>query len=357
MASEIVSPGLENVVAAETVLSLADPATGAMWVRGRPLPDLVEQGYEATVALVWEGFIDHGLTPAGIKDLFGAARCTAFEQGRAWRPLMSGRPVDEGVRILLALLPDESAPAEIVAGLAVGVPAMLRIAAGKQPIAPDPTLSTAGDFLRMLHDRPASDTTAAALDTYFTVMLDSGLSPSTFTARTVASTRASAVSAVLAAWCAFTGPLHGGAPGPTLDLLDAAAVTDDLDAWLEQKLRAGERLMGFGHRVYRGNDPRAKAMREALTRMGSSASRLAFAMHLEECVARAVERTKPGRRLPANVEIMAALLLDAVGIPRDAFTAVFAVTRSAGWIAHAAEQRQRGRMIRPASKYVGPPVA
>jgi citrate synthase len=187
-------------------------------------------------------------------------------------------------------------------------------------------------------------------------MADSGMSASSFTARVVASTRASVGCAVLGAWCAFTGPIHGGAPGPTLDLLDALAATDDMDAWIERKLRGGERLMGFGHRVYRGNDPRAAAMRVALQRMGPAAGRLAFAAQVEARVAAVLERVKPGLRLPANVEIMAALLLDAVGIPREAFTSVFAVGRCASWIAHALEQQKTGRMFRPESRYVGPAV-
>jgi citrate synthase len=209
----------------------------------------------------------------------------------------------------------------------------------------------------MWHGAPAGPAMVAALDTYFTVMAESGMGASSFTARIVASTRASLTAAVLAAWCAFTGPLHGGAPGPTLDMLDEAQRAPDLDAWLEAKLRAGERLMGFGHRVFRGNDPRAEAMRLALTAMGPLAGRLAFAAHLEARVAEVVARVKPGRSLPPNVEIMAALLLDAVGFPAEAFTPVFAVGRCAGWIAHALEQRKTGRLIRPASKYVGPDSA
>jgi citrate synthase len=162
--------------------------------------------------------------------------------------------------------------------------------------------------------------------------------------------------AVLAAWCAFTGPLHGGAPGPTLDLLDAAEGQADLEGWLEARLRGGERLMGFGHRVFQGNDPRAEAMRRSMQAMGPHAGRLAFAGRLERAVAVAIDRVKPGRKLPPNVEIMAALLLDSVGIGRDAFTLAFAVGRSAGWLAHAMEQQKTGRMIRPVSAYIGPPV-
>jgi citrate synthase len=213
--------------------------------------------------------------------------------------------------------------------------------------------------LRMLHGVAPSEAQAKTLDTYFAAMAESGMGPATFTARTVASTRASLAAAVLAAWCSFTGPLHGGAPGPTLDMLDAAAAAeaaDDLDAWIERKLTSGERLAGFGHRVFRGNDPRAAALRAALQKMAPGASRLDFVAHLEQRVAAVVARVKPGRHLPANVEVMAALLLDAVGIPRQAFTAIFAITRSAGWIAHALEQLKTGRMIRPASEYVGPPI-
>ncbi len=263
------------------------------------------------------------------------------------------RPLAEGVRQCLARLPDGAPPAAIVAALSVAVPALLRAARGEAPLRPDPTLGTAADLLRMLHGVPAGEPSVAALDTYFAVMAESGLSGSSFTARVIASTRASLVCAVLGAWCAFTGPLHGGAPGPTLDLLDALAATDDVDGWIERKLVAGERLMGFGHRVFRGNDPRAEAMRAALRRMGPAANRLAFAEYVQQRVAAVLARVKPGRSLPANVEIAAALLLDAVGIPREAFTPVFAVSRCAGWLAHAMEQRQTGRMIRPTSRYIG----
>jgi citrate synthase len=200
---------------------------------------------------------------------------------------------------------------------------------------------------------------AEALDTYFTALIDNGLNTSAFTARVVASSQASLVSAVLGAYCAFTGPLHGGAPGPTLAMLDEAAASGDVAGWAERKLAAGERLMGFGHRVFRLGDPRAQLLRGALERLrkrlGPGAGRLAFAAEVERAVSKAFARLKPGRPpLYPNVEITAALLLDAVGLPRDAFTPVFAVARAAGWIAHAMEQQKAGRLIRPSSAYVGP---
>src|SRR6266852_3204827 len=193
----------------------------------------------------------------------------------------------------------------------------------------------------------------------FPAVIDNGLNTSAFTARVIASSRASQVAAALGAYCAFTGPLHGGAPGPTLDMLDEAAASGDVAAWAEKKLAAGERLMGFGHRVFRLGDPRAALLRTALERLGESlgpgAGRLAFAAAVERSVGAAFARLKPGRPpLQPNVEINAALLLDAVGLPRDAFTPVFAVARGAGWLAHAMEQQREGRLVRPSSAYVGP---
>jgi citrate synthase len=346
--------GLEGVVAAETVLSHTDREQGMIWVRGVALPELVAlHGYEGTVALLWEGFAGDGLTRAGIAAELAAARLAAFDGRDAWLTDAAARPLAEGVRLALARLPDVTAPAAIVGALSVAVPALLCAARGEVLVRPDPMLGTAADLLRMLHGAAADDASVAALDTYFAVMAESGLSGSSFTARVIASTRASLVCAVVGAWCAFTGPLHGGAPGPTLDLLDALAATDDVDGWIERKLIAGERLMGFGHRVFRGNDPRAEAMRGALRQMGPAAGRLGFAEQVEQRVAAVLAQVKPGRSLPANVEIAAALLLDAVGVPREAFTAVFSISRCAGWLAHAMEQQKTGRMIRPTSRYVG----
>lgn len=349
--------GLDGVVAAETILSHTDRTDGMVWVRGHDLATLVARhGFEGTVALLWDGFAGENLTRTGIADAFGQSRRAAHEALPTWLPQTAGRPLFEGVRIALAAQPDSAEATALVGALTVAVPALVRQASGLAPVAPDPSLSTAGDLLRMLRGAAPDPANIAALDTYLTVMAESGLSASSFTARVVASTRASLTASVLAAWCAFTGALHGGAPGPTLDMLDAAEAQTDLEAWLETRLRSGERLMGFGHRVFHGNDPRAEAMRRSMQAMGPNAGRLAFAERLEKAVAVAIERVKPGRTLPPNVEIMAALLLDAVGIPRDAFTLVFAVSRGAGWLAHAMEQQKTGRMIRPTSAYVGPPI-
>ncbi|HEX3535931.1 MAG TPA: citrate/2-methylcitrate synthase [Stellaceae bacterium] len=355
-----VDSGLAGLVAAETVLSHADGPRGILWVRGHTLDDLVAKfGYDGAVGLLWEGFAGTGLDRQTMRTRLGAGREKAFARLGDWLALAAGRPPIEGMRLALASLPEGSEPADILATLPVAAAAMLRHRHGQPPLAPDAARGTADDLLRMLHGAPVAPVLGQALDDYFAALIDNGLSNSGFTARIIASSRASLASAALGAYCAFTGPLHGGAPGPTLDLLDEAAAAGDLGAWAEQKLAAGARLMGFGHRVFPHGDPRAAILRRALDRIAAGepkmAERLAFAAAVERAVGAAFARLKPGRpSLQPNVEINAALLLDAVGLPRDAFMPVFAVARGAGWLAHAMEQQRENRMVRPTSRYVGP---
>jgi len=206
----------------------------------------------------------------------------------------------------------------------------------------------------MIAGAPVEPRLVSALDSYLTTVIDNGLGTSTFAARVVISTRASLASAVAGAYGAFSGALHGGAPGLALDMLDEIAASGDIDQWLDRTLAAGGRLMGFGHRVFRVRDPRADLLRAALQRLDPASTRLAFAQDVERRALAALQRRKPGRRLESNIEMDAALLLDAIGLPRAAFTPVFAIARAPAWIAHALEQQRTGRMLRPASTYVGP---
>jgi len=348
-------PGLADIVAAETVLSHTDGERGIIWVRGRRLEELVAgDGYEGAIAALWEGFVGDGLTAAGIRAALSAARQHAFERLDAWCENAAARPLAEGLRIALAALPDDSAPAAIAASFPVAIAALMRRRRGLAPVVPDPSLSTAADLLRMITDAPAPPAAVRTLDAYCVTVIDNGLSASSFAARVIASTRASLAAAVTGAYGAFTGPVHGGAPGLILDMLDEIAASRDIDAWIAQKLDARERIMGFGHRVFRVRDPRADILRAALTELGPDAGRLAFAAEVERRVLAALAQRKPGRPLQTNMELNAALLLDAIGLPREAFVPVFALARSPGWIAHAIEQRRTGRMIRPQSRYVGP---
>jgi len=347
--------GLEGIVAARTVLSHSDGEQGIVWVRGHTIDDLVTRhGYEGTVALLWDGFAGTGLTRDAILHQLGAARPLAFSRLDDWLPAAAKRPPIEGLRLALAALPDASSPAEILATLPVATAALLRVRDGKAPIKPDPSLSTAADVLCMLNGAAVEERFAIALESYLTAVIDNGLGTSTFAARVIISTRASLAAAVVGAYGAFTGPLHGGAPGLALDMLDEIAASGDVDRWLDRTLAGGGRLMGFGHRVFRIRDPRADLLRAALQRLDPGNKRLAFAKEVERRAVAALQRRKPGRRLEANIEMDAALLLDAIGLPREAFTPVFAIARAVAWIAHALEQQRNGRMIRPSSTYVGP---
>jgi citrate synthase len=236
--------------------------------------------------------------------------------------------------------------------------AVVRSQAGEAPVAPDPTLGHAADILRMIKGRSATPAEAAALDTYLVTVSDHGLNASTFAARVVASTRAGLTSAVLAGISALKGPLHGGAPGPVIDMLDGIGRPENARAWIEAAIERGDRLMGFGHRVYRVRDPRADALKRAVKRLGDGSNvlpgRLAFAEAVEQAALAILKEKKPNRPLDTNVEFYTALLLEALAFPPTAFTCVFAMGRVGGWIAHAREQLAGGRLIRPQSVYVGP---
>jgi citrate synthase len=347
--------GLEGVVAAETVLTHVDGDQGIWWLRGHGLGEVIAQhGYEGATALLWEGFAGDGLDRAQIQAQFGTGRAASFARLPLWLEAARQLPLGEAMRLAIAAIPDDSRPAAVAASFPVAVAALLRARAGEAPVPPDPALATAADFLRMLHGEPAAPAVAAALDAYLTTVIDNGLAASTFAARVIASTRASLAASVLGGYCALTGPLHGGAPGPVLDMLDEIGDASRIDLWLARALAEGERLMGFGHRVWRGRDPRADALKGALLRLGPDRGRIGFAEEVERRALAALQRKKPDRPIETNVEFYTALLLEAVGLPRDAFTPVFALARSVGWLAHALEQRQTGRLIRPAAHYIGP---
>ncbi|MDQ2801371.1 MAG: citrate synthase, partial [Pseudomonadota bacterium] len=266
----------------------------------------------------------------------------------------------EALRLLLAAVPDDDRegapelPLRLLATAAVGLAAVLRVQAGSAPMPAEPSSGHAVDFLRMLRGRPADAAEVAALDTYLVSAAEHGLNASTFTARVVASTGAGLASAVTAALCALKGPLHGGAPGPVLDMLDAIGRPENAEPWLDAAVLRGERLMGFGHRIYRVRDPRSDVVKAAVARLGHDAGRTRFAEAIEQAALATLARRKPARSLQTNLEFYTALLLDGLDIPRAAFTGVFATARVAGWIAHGLEQAIGGRLVRPGSRYVGP---
>lgn len=354
--------GLDDVIAAETMLSEVDGLNGRLVICGMRLDQLAGQrSYEEVLGLLGEGFLPDGQT---LKTRLGMARLRVFTEVAWLDDAVLALPITEGLRALMARLPDGEDVATallLAAAPAVFVPALVRRKAGLAAIAPDPALGHAADMLAMLKAKSPSEAEVAALDTYLVTVSDHGLNASTFAARVVASTRAGYTSAVLAALGALKGPLHGGAPGPVLDMLDAVGTPERVSRWLAGELARGERLMGFGHRIYRVRDPRADALKQALALLGAAGGMDAERVRLAEAVEREalalLRLKKPDRALDTNVEFFTALLLEALGFPREAFTGVFASGRVGGWIAHAHEQVANGRLIRPQSRYVGPKAA
>ncbi|MBB5754922.1 citrate synthase [Prosthecomicrobium pneumaticum] len=351
------APGLDDVVAAETVLSHVDGAAGRLILRGHDLDVLADWRFEAVLALLWRDLVPEPMDAAGIARALGTAREEAFAIAA---PLLAATdpltPV-EALRLMLAALADAATtPHHVLAVAAVPVfaAAIARRRRGAAPVAPDRTRGHAEDFLAMLGGDAPSPAAVAALDAYLVTVADHGLNASTFAARVVASTRAGLFSSVVAGLCALKGPLHGGAPGPVLDMLDAIGTTARIRPWLVDALARGERLMGFGHRIYRVRDPRADVLKRAVAGLRDRGGRIAFAEAVEAEALALLAQKKPLRPLATNVEFYTALLLEAVGFPRDGFTNVFAAGRMAGWTAHVLEQERTGRLIRPQSRYVGP---
>jgi citrate synthase len=352
--------GLDGVVAATTRLSDVDGERGELVIAGYRVEDLATRAsFEETTWLLW-----HGTLP-------NAAELQAFRD-----ELASMRDVPEGLIALLrtcarqqvdpmdalriaagALSLDTDRPAVIVARMPTIVAAYARLRRGEEPIPPRTDLGHAANYLYLLDGSAPDPERVRALETYLNTVVDHGLNASTFTARVITSTGSDLVSAVVGALGALKGPLHGGAPGPALDMVfeigDASRATDVLS----RKLAAGERLMGFGHRIYKVRDPRADVLAAAAERLftrGGDMALYTLARAVEAEALRLLELHKPGRRLQTNVEFYTALLLHGLGFDLSLFTPTFAMSRVSGWIAHALEQRAANRIIRPQSEYVGP---
>jgi len=231
-----------------------------------------------------------------------------------------------------------------------------RLLHGHEPLAPRADLGYAANYLYMLTGIEPHAELVRGLETYLNTVVDHGLNASTFTARVIASTGSDLVSAITGAIGALKGPLHGGAPGPALDMVFEIGDASRAEEVLRRKIESGERLMGFGHRVYKVRDPRADVLAAAAERMFTRAGNMRLydlARSVEQTALRLLEEYKPGRKLQTNVEFYTALLLHGLGLEVPLFTPTFAISRVVGWLAHCAEQRSTGRIIRPQSVYIG----
>jgi len=356
----MVSAGLEGVVAATTALSQVDGERGELVIAGFDVGELAARAtFEETTWLLW-----HGDLPSRRElDEFGAGLAAA----RALRPATmtllrecAAAALDpmDALRIAAGTISlSADGPEAIVAQCPTIAAAYWRLRRGEEALAPRPDLGHAANFLYMLNGGVPDPERVRALETYLNTVVDHGLNASTFTCRVITSTGSDLVSAVVGALGALKGPLHGGAPGPALDMVFEIGAASRAEEVLRRKIEAGEKLMGFGHRVYKVRDPRAVVLAAAAERMYTRAGDMALytlARAVESTAIRLLEEYKPGRRLQTNVEFYTALLLHGLGFETSLFTPTFAISRVSGWIAHAMEQKRANRIIRPQSEYSGP---
>jgi citrate synthase len=364
-----VPAGLEGVVVAETTVGDVRGLEGFFHYREYSAVDLAEQ---RSLEDVWYLLFRGELPDATASDAFAAAV----------RPL---RTLPPGLATLLPALSRQGAPLDVLRtavsvlgaelgwrpthdigaedlydqalGLCAVVPTILaaayRLREGHEPLVPRDDLAFAANYLYMLTGHVPSEQHARAVEQYMILTIDHGFNASTFTARVITSTGADLGAAIVGAIGALSGPLHGGAPSRALDLLDAIGTPDRADAYIRPLVERGDRIMGFGHRLYKTDDPRSLLLRGVAEGLGGPLVDLA--VQVERTIVDVLAELKPGRHLYANVEFYAGVVMHLCGIPRHMFTPTFAAGRSIGWSTHVMEQASHNRLIRPAARYVGPP--
>ena len=372
-----IARGLEGVTVAETRLSSIDGEAGELVIGGFPLGELAGNAtFEEAVFLLREGRLPDAAELEAFRGDLASRRAIAPETRETLRAAAEdGLPAMDALRMGVAAANlssdadgtggtgERSGSGDLADDALTAVAVLPTVAAtywryheGDEPMAPREDLGHAANYLYMLTGEEPDEAAVRGLETYLNTVIDHGLNASTFTARCIASTESDVFSAVTGAVGALKGPLHGGAPGPVLEMLIDIHESGDPEAAVRQRLDAGERLMGFGHRVYEVRDPRAAVLSDAAESFYEASGDADFfesAREAERVGVEALAEHKPGRRLETNVEFYTAVLLHGIGIPRELFTATFGVARVGGWTAHCLEQREDNRIVRPRARYVG----
>ncbi|HKD44184.1 MAG TPA: citrate synthase/methylcitrate synthase [Candidatus Angelobacter sp.] len=362
--------GLEGVVAASTRLSLVDGAAGRLVFAGYAAEEIAPRAsFEEMAHLLWTGSLPSVAELETLTSALASRRrlpaATVFLMREAAR---HRTPAMDALRMAVSTLSlgraenDQEDAWTLVAAFPAIIGGYWRLRQGLEPLDVRDDLSHAEHFLHQIFNVETSAggvgrERARALETYLNTVSDHGFNASTFAARVIASTHSDLVSAITGAIGALKGPLHGGAPGPALEMVFEIGKPERAEAVILDKLKRGERLMGFGHRVYKVRDPRADILAAAAERFYTTEGDrelYQLALFVEKTALRLLAKERPGRPLHTNVEFYTALLLHGLGLPAELFTPTFAAGRVLGWSAHCLEQLHQGRLIRPESVYNGP---
>ena len=354
-------PGLEGIVAAQTAISMVDGANGRLVYRGYVIADLAEDmSFEEVAHLLWHRSLPTRaeldaltLELAGSRALTPAALATLNALPPDTDPMDVLRSVVsvQGVQHRL-----EKPTIPLAVHATASFPTILatfrRRQLGLDPVKPRADLGHAANYLYMMNGTESSPELVRALNTYLVLLADHGMNASTFTARVIASTDSDLASCLVGAVGALKGPAHGGAPSAVIDQLEQIGAAENAERWLRDARKRKVKFMGFGHRVYRTYDPRAKILKAMCERLNPSFYSLAS--KVEEVALQILHQEHPERPQATNVEFYSAGVLQAIGLPKEYFPPTFAVSRAAGWTAHVLEQSGHNRIIRPQSEYIGP---
>lgn len=358
--------GLQNIVIGSTHLSLVEGEKGQLVLQGYEIEDLARHAtFEEVAYLLWYGHKPSPQEARTLRAKMAEHRSLSRTSLNVLRALpTSAEPMDAlrtGVSAVGSMLGastrgtmvDVAHALELTAQVPTLIAAFHRLRQGLELISPRADLDHASNYLYMVTGQEPTTAQRTMINVYFVLLADHGMNASTFTARVITSTGSDLYSAVTGATGALKGPLHGGAPSKVLDMLDAVGTPENAEKWIRSALARKERLMGFGHRVYKTTDPRAEILRET-ARTYSNPDLFRLAQTVEDRALEILHETKPDQRLYTNVEFYSAAVMHAAGLPRDLFTATFAASRTAGWTAHILEQAADNRLIRPDVEYVGP---
>ncbi|SMO61407.1 citrate synthase/methylcitrate synthase [Melghirimyces algeriensis] len=356
-----VIPGLEGIAVAETDLSLVDGQKGLLLYRGHLVKKLaVSHSFEEVVYLLWMGQLPSEKEREDFQRLLSENRALPEHIYKLIIQISSRADLMTVLRTAISALPltnDWPPTLEQGAKVLAVIPTMIscwyhQVQGTDIPVIRQDLNHTA-HYLYLLKGQEPSEAHVRALNAYLILTAEHGMNASTFAARVVTSTQSDLLSALTAAVGALKGPLHGGAPSEVEEMLDEIRSAESAESWMRARLESGERLMGFGHRVYKTQDPRAQALRQISEELSVEDDWFQLALETEQTALRLLEEYKPGRRLYTNVEFFAAAVLRAVGLPKALYTPTFALSRTAGWCAHIFDQADHNRIIRPQSLYTG----